>query len=482
MAITLSAGVVLPVTALILGAVMALQWTGWRALVGRTLSSAERFEKMIAQHRDVLRGVGRRQRPQAWARTQIALGGMLVDLGQETSDKVPVEGAIEAFRSALSVLSPDPDWVRNRPKGKILRALAVLTPRGRRTYKWADAQHRLGFALGYLASTTDQLWLFDESIDAFRAALTVFAREGDPANWANSQAALAVTLSSLAAKGRPGVGDEAVAIYQALLQSQSEDDTSPQATEVLRRYGSALVARSEFGDGPDALGEAVAVLRRIVGQEPSEQLQDIWAFSQRQLGEALRRLGQQTGDPVALEEALAIQRGEFQGLDAQSLPAERAGLVDEIGADLSELGRLREDPTLLREAVSCFQDALENLSAEDQPLNWAEVQDNLASALVLLSRYEDDGDTLSDADAAVHHALSFRTRERSPLLWAISTDTLGAVLRARALSDRRKELATESIEAHRAAIAVFDHMDARFRLRIAQKHLAEAEATLAQFA
>lgn len=481
MAVTLSTSFVLSIATLILGAVVMLQWTDWRALAGRTLSSSERQEKLFADARRAVQRSEDSRNPQRWARAQIALGRMLTEHGAGAKDRVSVEAGIVAYRDALSVLSPDQDWISHRPRGKILGVPCLFTPRGLRTNRWAEAQHGLGFSLGNLGALTDRLELFDEANDAYRAAQTVFRREHDPGNWANTQNALAITYRFLAENGRPGAGDEAVALYQDLLDEESKGSASPAANGTLFTYASALMAKSELGDGRASLDKAVGIFRQIADQTDSDQSPDLFALTRRCLGDALRRLGQQTDDADALEEAFSIHRAELEIEEATASPIQRAGVTDEIGAALRELGRMRADPALLREAATCFRDALEVLRPDEQRLNWAEVQDNLASTLTLLYRLEGEEDLPGEAETAIRKALEIRTQDRFPLLWAISTDTFGTVLHARAVSEDRQDLAAAALATHRAALEIFESLDARYRLRVARMHLDDAEAAVTAF-
>jgi len=229
--------------------------------------------------------------PAAWARTQRALGNVLFNsvwdaaIDDCSRREQAGDGAIQAFRSALQVLSPESaaeDWAmtqvdlgkaldqraqHHRPSGAwnaacrkadeceaewrdlsgagaaYRKALRILT-REREPEKWAEAQQDLGEARARQCSPTpgriraflgfsskclpalgkaEQSALCAEAAAAFRAALTVKTREANPEQWAELQKGLGDALRRQAGgRKHAHLQQEAAGAYRQALTVMAE--------------------------------------------------------------------------------------------------------------------------------------------------------------------------------------------------------------------------------------------------------------------
>ena len=145
----------------------------------------------------------------------------------------------------------------------------------------------------------------EEPVEAYRTALVVYTRDGDPAMWA----------------------------------------------EIQRGLGSALVGLGDRLFGAPQLREARQAYRAALEAFPRERYPTLWAETQSGLGLALRKLGETESAPEALDASVAAYRAALAEYSLERDPALWAATVNNFGIALRLLGERRRDVALLCEAL-----------------------------------------------------------------------------------------------------------------------------------
>ena len=227
--------------------------------------------------------------PEDWARTQCAMAFILRNqhIGQQAEESAQLlRQCVEAYRAALQVYTRE-----TAPK------------------EWAEAQHQLAMALKTQSGMeTDQevsKRRRRESAEAYRAALTVFTRDAQPADWAESQNSLANYLLVEGSNHRDpleGVGllVESVQCYRAATEVYTRQDM-PEAWAATRNLiGLALGQQDHLlggGADPKLLEEALQMFRSVLEVYTPERQQHQWASVQQDLGDTLEILGDRQFGP-----------------------------------------------------------------------------------------------------------------------------------------------------------------------------------------
>ena len=213
--------------------------------------------------------------PKLWATAQENLGDAY-EARVRYGDGDSIEQAIQAWDSALSVYSP-----------------------GNSAEDWARIQSKLGFAYNRLASREPgdkrhaEMW--EQTVNAYRAALNVFTRESDPKRWVEMQYNLAATL------------------LQALEPTNNAPQIDIDARSISKMFLDIadFCVRSDAPNGPDVqyaglsmLGSVKALLKMPEADRKPEQ---IWA----QLDSASKMLWQieTNTKPAATVSRTAIVKG-----------------------------------------------------------------------------------------------------------------------------------------------------------------------------
>ncbi len=236
---------------------------------------------------------------------------------------------------------------------------------------WAELQNSLAFAFLNLGEHGGELSAIHRSIDASRAALTVFTRDMRPDDWAHAHRRLGQALYERGKRDDIRYVDEAIRAFDAAGQIWTRQD-KPRS----------------------------------------------WASLQRDIGQAYNRLGYRENDEALLLKAAAAYKGALEIVTREDSPKEWAYLNIDLGNTYFSLAKYQI-------SIDAYHKALEVLTAEKDPLDWSAAQLNLGAALVSMGRARGDRAQIRDGIAAYQAALSVQTRERSSQYWANLQHHLG---------------------------------------------------------
>ena len=286
--------------------------------------STRLLEAGIRAIRAALEELSREDGPGPWATAQHNLGAGLTIQGQrQGGGSAALESfgeAVQAFRAAISVRTPDADpigWYSSQSNfGAVLVCQAQL--------------------LGPEEGTSHVL----EAIAIFREILDVRTRESDPVGWAGTQGNLGGALSRLA-------------------ECRGGHDGAEHAKEAIQALQSALeVFTREF--------------------HPTD-----WFTTQMQLASALQRCAGLPGEhnPIELlSQAVGILRAALHAVRKEDNPALWADSKYRLGIALVQWSNLTSGPEKIRQladASSAFREALRIITRDDQPSAWASLHNNL---------------------------------------------------------------------------------------------------------
>jgi tetratricopeptide (TPR) repeat protein len=228
------------------------------------------------------------------------------------------------------------------------------------------------------------------------------------------------------------------------------------------------------------LEAAIAAFRAALEVWTRERVPLDWATAQNNLGTALSTMGEREEGVARLKEAVAAFRAALKVGTRERVPLDWAMTQNNLGTALGALGERQEGVARLEEAVAAFRAALKVRTRKRVPLQWATAQNNLGTALARLGEREEGVARLEEAEAAFRAALEVRTRERVPFHWALTQENVGLALIS--LGRRRKDLVSleQAVEAIGGALEVFEQAGASYNINKARRHLARAQALLAE--
>ena len=181
---------------------------------GLTLEAQENYEEAVANYREALEYISKKNAPEQWAELQHLLGNAAddwADRSEGNAVRQHRDEVIAAFRAALEVRTRE------------------TLPRD-----WAATQNNLAVALRNQASAVEgaeRAALLAEAVETYRAALEVYTRETLPQDWAMTQNNLAIVLchqaSVVEGSECAALLAEAVEAYRAALTVRTRE-TLPQ--------------------------------------------------------------------------------------------------------------------------------------------------------------------------------------------------------------------------------------------------------------
>ena len=296
--------------------------------------------------------------------------------------------------------------------------------------------NRLGISFkefGIRTKGTDIQKFLDESVAAYRTALTVYTKEQLPQQWALTQNSLGNVLreQGIRTTGEAGARllADAVAAYREALTIYTKDQL-PQDWALAQNNLGLVLWNQGIRTGGEAgtrlLADAVTAFRTALTVRTKDQLPQQWALTQNNLGNVLRDQGIRTdGEAGArlLAEAAAAYRAALTVQTKEQLPQQWALTQNNLGNVLSEQGirTTGEAGTrLLAEAITAIRAALTVYTKEQLSQDWAATQNNLGIVLRIQgSRTGGEGgkELIRQAIEAYEMALEVRTREALPVQW-----------------------------------------------------------------
>lgn len=309
---------------------------------------------------------------------------------------------------------------------------------------WLKLRTELAFALSCLAQcpqTENNLALFEEAVQIYRAAANYYEEKAKPVDFAATQGNLGKNLIALGALhgGKKGQAYRLKGI-EALrkgITSQLKNERQKDWIANFIELGTAfhLVANYEPSEKRFSLfEEAVEIYRKALSLITQDKEPEIWARLQSWLGLALAYLGEhdetETGRRHLKESELAF-RLTLTHHEEKGNSLETARLESNIGNLFYTLARRSADEEAavhLRDARQAVLLSVKNFDAKLFPAEWRTAQWNYGLILKhgllrnLSSHIEED---YNEAAAAFRHAMSGKS---------LSTDPVGALNIKRALA------------------------------------------------
>jgi len=407
-------------------------------------------------------------------RTRSSVGGIT----RAEVQKLELDSAGFSFDALRNVQNAY--YVRGRDKGVRLD-LRVSVSLAKLCIEQATGTDRKGAALNDMAVSLTTLGArgddtaLAEAVTTYREALKERTRDRVPLSWAMTQNNLGNALATLGKRGDDTALAEAVTAYREALKEYTRDRVPLEWAATQNNLGAALATLGKRGDDT-ALAEAVTAYREALKERTRDRVPLSWAMTQNNLGNALRTLGAR-GDDTALAEAVTAYREALKERTRDRVPLSWAMTQNNLGNALWTLGA-RGDDTALADAVTAYREALKERTRDRLPLDWAMTQNNLGAALATLGKRGDDT-ALAEAVTAYREALKEYTRDRVPLDWAVTQNNLGNAFET--LGDRNGDRAQWEVTAacFRAALEEWAEERAPYYRKIATDSLARAEAKLA---
>jgi tetratricopeptide (TPR) repeat protein len=207
------------------------------------------------------------------------------------------------------------------------------------------AAHLLGDALqtrGQRETGTERL---DEAVTAYHTALTEFARERVPLDWAATQKNLGLALQTLGEREGGGARlEEAVAAYHTALTEFTRKRVPLDWAATQNNLGNALQTLGQRESGTTRLEQAVNAYCDALLERTRERVPLDWAMTQNNLGNALATLGERESGTARLEQAVNAYRNALKEYTRERLPLQWTMTQNNLGNALSKLGE-RESST-----------------------------------------------------------------------------------------------------------------------------------------
>jgi tetratricopeptide (TPR) repeat protein len=287
---------------------------------------------------------------------------------------------------------------------------------------WAMIETNLGSALERLGEREDGTDRLKEAVAAYRAALPPIAiyyaaieeDTHDRVSWvllAGTQMNLGAALETLGERDPSQAWlEESIAAYHAALSQYARDDAPLQQALTEINLGNALQTLGERQGNVAQFEDAIAAYHAALEKCTRERVPLQWALAQNNLGKALWVLGREKNRTELLEQSITAYRAALEVRTRDRVPLDWAMTENNLAIALKTLGERESGTGRLQEAVSAYQSALEEYTPERVPLRWAMTEMNLGNLLLILGKRENSNARLEQAVAAYRGAV-----ERDPL-------------------------------------------------------------------
>ncbi len=338
---------------------------------------------------------------------------------------------------------------------QIFRVVLDIHTQGHLPIAWAGAQTNLGAALSRKANLAnnqeERRNLLNQTVQAHRAALTVYTKESTPLDWASTQFNLGSTLSDDArlvkVEDRNNLLNEAIEAYHAALTVFSKEDTPINWSSTQYELGNVLQTQARLMKGNEQLqqiDEAIQAYNAALEVYNTANFPKEWAMTQLNMGQAL------------YYKATLLDGKERYSLLEESIQAFHKAL--EI---YTQEHNKSAWSSFLNKAIQAYYAALNGWNKTDNSTQWTLAQLNLSIALESLAKITDSQkrQTLLDEGLdASKAALSIYTHENNPLNYAKAEQLLGTFLFLKTFpSDDALQIETikAAISAFRSALEIF---------------------------
>lgn len=246
---------------------------------------------------------------------------------------------------------------------------------------WANAQDNLGNALYCLGELHDVDSL-KEAIQAYRAALQVYTREGAPTDWAGTMNNLGNALSELGEQGHTEFLPEAISTYREALDIYTREVDPENWANVMNGLGNALTAQGEKGNA-EALLAAIATFEEALKVYTREADPLAWAMVMHNLGLVFGVQAEQ-GNAEALLKAISAFEAALEVYTREASPLSWARTIGGLG----EVLHMRGDTSSLYQAIKHFEEALTIYQADSYLAYRQQVSALLDAARAALAKLE----------------------------------------------------------------------------------------------
>jgi tetratricopeptide (TPR) repeat protein len=332
------------------------------------------------------------------------------------------------------------------------------------------------------------------AVEAFEEAIKLYKPVKNPAEHAQAQNGLGMSLVRLSETGGEGGSEQAwqagqeraqeelrvqnlkraVGAFEEALKLYAAEGRAQEHAQTENNLGDAHILLSRLeGKDEDVAATAASNLNKAIGayeealkfRTPEEHPED-YAETQNSLGRARMALAQvEDGEmrEALLEKAVSSFKAALEIRTADSHPEERAETQTLLGQALV----LESEPQVsgsevhwadregLKMAIEAYEEALAVRTRESHPEEYAETQNLFGRALVILSgpaSGPEDGANLKRSIRAFEEALAVRTPESSPEEYAETQNNLGIAYRNLSKLEDREENLERSIRAYEEAL------------------------------
>jgi len=364
---------------------------------------------------------------------------------------------------------------------QILKDVPRLEPAVRGEVRFRQGLSRYGQSFEGARETNLRL-----AVEAFEDAIRLIKAEKHPAEHAQAQNGLGVSLVRLSETGGEKGGERsegaekseekgknlklAIGAFEEALKLYAAEGSAQERAQTENNLGDAYLLLSELEENDS---EVVSDLKKAIGSyeealafRTQEVHPEDYAETENSLGRAQMALAQvEEGEmrEALLEKAASSFKAALEVRTADAHPEERAETQTLLGQALV----LESEPQVsgsevhwadregLKMAIEAYEEALAVRTRESHPEEYAETKNLLGRALVILSgpaSGPEDATNLKRAIRAFEESLAIRTQEARPLDYSETQNNLGIAYRNLSRLEDREENLERSIRAYEEAL------------------------------
>jgi tetratricopeptide (TPR) repeat protein len=284
--------------------------------------------------------------------TRIVQANVQADLAIMTGARADLDGAVEAYRNAISSAEPEADK----------QALAML-------------HSNLGATLADIAEIDGDTAVIEEAITAYRAALADLSAKTAPETWSMAQNNLGNALADLGKwTGETAPLVESLHAHEQALSIRTKASMPLLWAMTQNNLANALSRLARLENDTNRLQVAITHYKEAQTVYQREYFPADWAWTESLLASALIDLANMSGEAKHFEAALICCNGavsSYQAADMQSRVAWVKGLKGNAFVGLKRF----------EEAASCYREALSWQTLENAGDDWVLSINNLAACL-----------------------------------------------------------------------------------------------------
>jgi hypothetical protein len=355
----------------------------WRPGRSNDPLEAERaaLEAEVVKARAAAAKISRERAPLLWAQAQTRLSDAIMSAAMRMADVERMREALAIVAATRPILTKDGDltalgeldarigglnWeiadvTRNKEDflASITATKAALErfERGSDPLRWAGLQMNLGLAfegLFYLQPEAGQ-----DSVEAYRRALSVYSREATPWDWARTQHNLANILTGVGAREKnPRILAEAIQSYEAAAEIRQKDAAKFQWANTKIGMGYARLNLARLHDRDEAIATARLAREDVeaaLGQLSAQTATNSWIRANRLRSDILQQLAYRLDDAALILEAAASLERTLAGAPPNTAERGKLDVRRELASARCYAGDFQERKKHLRKAAEQFR-------------------------------------------------------------------------------------------------------------------------------